>query len=114
MRSDRLFRLFDHTRTHAEVTMVVVAGHLQVEPDDRAPYLQSCCAVVRLARTADGCLDFALSPDLLDPGRINIFERWETLAALEAFRGSGQSGGQAPAILDADVHQFEVATVETL
>jgi quinol monooxygenase YgiN len=114
MRSDRPFRLTDHTRTHPEVTMIVVAGHLQVEPDDRAPYLQSCCDVVRLARAADGCLDFALSPDLLDPARINIFERWQTLAALEAFRGSGPSGEEAPRILGADVHQFEVATVENL
>lgn len=114
MRNDRLFRLSDNTPTHPEVTMIVVAGHLQVEPDDRAPYLQGCCDVVRLARAAEGCLDFALSPDLLDPGRINIFERWRTLAALEAFRGSGPSGEQAPPILEADVLQFEVATVETL
>jgi quinol monooxygenase YgiN len=94
--------------------MIVVAGHLQVEPDARAPYLQGCRDVVRLARAADGCLDFALSPDLLDPGRINIFERWQTLAAVEAFRGSGPSGGQALPILGAEVRQFEVATVETL
>lgn len=114
MRNDRLFRLSDHTPTHPEVTMIVVAGHLQVEPDDREPYLQGCCDVVRLARAADGCLDFALSPDLLDPGRINIFERWQTLAALEAFRGSGPSGEQAAPILDADVHRFDVAIVETL
>jgi hypothetical protein len=83
-------------------------------PDDVADPAVDCCDVVRLASVADGCLDFALSPDLLDPGRINIFERWQTLAALEAFRGSGPSGGQAPPILDVDVHQFEVATVETL
>lgn len=94
--------------------MIVVAGHLQVEPDDREPYLRGCCDVVRLARAADGCLDFALSPDLLDPGRINIFERWQTLAALEAFRGAGPSGGQAPPLLSADVDQFEVASVENL
>ncbi len=27
-----------------------------------------------------GCLDFALSADLVEPGRINIFERWESQA----------------------------------
>lgn len=39
-----------------------------------------------LARAAPGCLDFAQSADPLDAGRINIFERWESAADLEAFR----------------------------
>lgn len=94
--------------------MIVVAGHLQVEPGNRAAYLEDCRSVVRLARAAEGCLDFALSPDLLDPGRINVFERWQTAAAVEAFRGSGPGGDQASAILDAEVHQLEVSSAETL
>jgi quinol monooxygenase YgiN len=92
--------------------MIVVAGHLQVEPDERSSYLQGCRDVVRQARASDGCLDFALSPDLLDPGRINVLERWQTLAAVEAFRGSGPSGDQASQILDADVHRYEVTSPE--
>jgi quinol monooxygenase YgiN len=94
--------------------MIVVAGHLQVEPDGRASYLEGCRDVVRLARAVDGCLDFALSPDLLDPGRINVFERWRTLAAVEAFRESGPSGDQTSQIVNAEVHQFEVMSAETL
>lgn len=94
--------------------MIVVAGHLQVEPDTRASYLEDCRAVIRLARAANGCLDFALSPDLLDPGRINVFERWETLADVEAFRGSGPSSDQASQILGADVHRFGVASAANL
>lgn len=72
--------------------MIVVAGHLQVEPDGRASYLEGCREVVRLAQAAHDCLDFALSPDLVDPSRVNVFDRWQTLAAVEAFRGSGPSG----------------------
>lgn len=94
--------------------MILVAGHLQVEPGNRAAYLEDCCSVVRLAHAADWCLDFALSPDLRDPGRINVFARWQTVAAVEAFRGSGPGGDQASQILDAGVHQFEVSSAETL
>ena len=69
--------------------MVIVAGHLMVAPDERERYLASCVAVVELARGTPGCLDFAISADLIDPGRINILERWESRSAVEAFRGAG-------------------------
>ena len=72
-----------------EVPVVIVAGHLIVDPSQRDDYLAGCVEVVRAARAAAGCLDFALSADLIDAGRINILERWESAAAVEAFRGSG-------------------------
>ena len=67
-----------------------------------------CRAVVEQARRADGCLDFALSPDLLDPRRINVYERWTDDQALARFRGSGPSDDQNDAIQDADVQEFRV------
>src|SRR5437867_13028761 len=45
--------------------------------------------IVEQARRAVGCLDVAICADLVDPGRVNIFERWESQAALETFRSSG-------------------------
>ena len=47
-----------------------------------------------LARAAPGCLDFAQSADQLEPDRINIFERWESDAHLEAFRSLPDDGGR--------------------
>lgn len=41
---------------------------------------------VEQGRRAAGCLDIAISADLIDPGRINIFERWESQEAVETFR----------------------------
>jgi quinol monooxygenase YgiN len=70
--------------------------------------------VVEQARQAPGCLDFALSADLLDPGRINVFERWESPAAVEAFRGSGPSDDQSAAIVAASVAEWDVAGARTL
>ncbi len=89
--------------------MVIVAGHLIVDPAQREDYLSGCVDVVREARAADGCLDFALSADLVDPGRVNILERWESQAAVEAFRGSGVDDEQGAAILAASVAEYEVA-----
>ena len=86
--------------------MVIVAGHLIVDPDERDAYLNGCREVVELARRTDGCLDYALSADVLDAGRINVFERWENLEALEAFRGDGVQGEQAAAIRAAQVSEY--------
>jgi quinol monooxygenase YgiN len=88
--------------------MVIVAGHIVVEPQERDDYLSGCVEVVRQARRAAGCLDFALSADLVDPGRVNIFERWESQAAVEAFRGSGPSDEQGAAIRAASVAEYDV------
>lgn len=89
--------------------MIIVAGHLNVDPNARAAYLTDCAPVVEHARQASGCLDFSLSADLLNPTRINIFERWETRADVEAFRGTGPTSAQQSAITDAEVAEYEVA-----
>ena len=61
--------------------MVIVAGHVTVEPQQREAYLAGCVSIVKRARSLAGCLDFAITADLIDPGRVNIFERWESQAA---------------------------------
>lgn len=94
--------------------MLIVAGHLVVNPEQRETYLASCGAVVEQARRSPGCLDFAVTADLVDSARINIFERWETRAAVETFRGSGPSDEQSAAILSASVIEYDVADVRPL
>lgn len=94
--------------------MVIVAGHIVVDPQDRNEYLSGCVEVVRQARQAPGCLDFSLSADVIEPGRINIFERWESQAAVEAFRGSGPSDEQGDMIRAASVAEYDVADERSL
>ncbi|MDR0342710.1 MAG: antibiotic biosynthesis monooxygenase [Nocardiopsaceae bacterium] len=94
--------------------MVIVAGHLIVAAEQRVAYLADAKPVVEAARAADGCLDFSLSADLVDPARILVFERWESPQAVEAFRGGGPSGDQAAAILGGSVTQYEVASTHPL
>ena len=88
---------------------VIVSGHLTVAPEARTDYLQGCAEVVRAARTAPGCLDFAIGADLIEPGRINVFERWDSRAAVEAFRGDGPSNEQNAALIDASVAEYDVS-----
>ncbi len=85
-----------------------------VEPAGRGAYLAGCVEVARLARDADGCLDFHLSADPIEPGRINIFEQWTSAEAAAAFRGSGPSDDQQAAVLSAKVEQHQIAETISL
>ena len=90
--------------------MIIVSGWIRVDAANRAEYLASCRDVVEAARSAPGCVDFCISADLVDPGRINVYEQWESVDSVEAFRGSGPDDGQQTMILDAHVAQHEVAS----
>jgi quinol monooxygenase YgiN len=97
-----------------ELSVVIVAGHLIVDPEQRDSYLIGCKDVVDQARRAPGCLDFAITADLLDSSRVNIFERWESQAAVDAFRGSGPSDGQLRAVISAMVVEYDVTGERSL
>ncbi|MGO1975060.1 MAG: putative quinol monooxygenase [Propionibacteriaceae bacterium] len=105
----RSYLTYPITEQPKEVDMIIVSGHLSVAPAERDAYLADCVPIVEQARRTAGCLDFTLSADLLDAGRINILERWESLEAVEAFRGDGPPAEQAATILTADVAEYEVS-----
>jgi hypothetical protein len=63
-----------HSKAAEERTMVIVAGHLTVEPPERESYLAGCVSVIEQARGTAGGLDFATA-DLIDPGRAALV--WE-------------------------------------
>jgi quinol monooxygenase YgiN len=46
---------------------IVVSGTLHVDPAQPGAYLQARVPILGHARRAPGCLDFSLTPDLLDP-----------------------------------------------
>jgi quinol monooxygenase YgiN len=91
--------------------MVIVSGHITVEPQQRKSYLAGCVRIVVQARRAVGCLAVAICADLVDPRRANLFERWESQAALETFRSSGPDTEQRPAMLAVSVQEYDIADV---
>jgi quinol monooxygenase YgiN len=94
--------------------MIIVAGRIHVAPEQREAYLEGCREVVEQARSAPGCLDFALTADLVTAGRINVFERWESAAAVQSFRGDGPSQEQQAEIISASVAEYEVSSLRDL
>lgn len=94
--------------------MIIVAGQILVEPGRREAYLHSCVEVIEQARNAPGCLDFALTADVVTAGRINVFERWESAEAVQSFRGDGPSRQQQAEMISASVSEYEVSGVSDL
>lgn len=94
--------------------MIIVSGWLRVDEQQRQEYLDGCLPVIEAARRTPGCLDFSLTADPLEHDRINIFEQWEDVESVERFRSSGPSDEQQAVILDARVHQHDIASTVSL
>ncbi len=99
-------------RSDGRNSMLIIAGHLIVEAADRDRYIADCAMAVTQARRAPGCLDFALTADLLDPARVNVYERWQSDAELATFRGSGPDAETAARILAAEVHKYRISAID--
>jgi quinol monooxygenase YgiN len=67
--------------------------------------------IVAQARRAVGCLDVAICANLVDHGRVNIFECWESQTALETFRSSGPDTEQRLAMRTVSVQEYDSADV---
>jgi quinol monooxygenase YgiN len=92
--------------------LIIIAGRLHVDPADRDRYLAAVAEVTRLAREAPGCHDFTQAADTLDPGRINVFERWESDEDLHRFRAAGGPPLETPPLRSAEVQKYRIAGVE--
>ena len=92
---------------------IIVSGSLHVEPSQRQEYLADRIAIVAHARNAPGCIDFSLSPDLLDAGRVNVYERWRSHDDLLAYRaGDGPELYDRIALISADVELHHITASE--
>jgi len=67
---------------------ILIAGTVDVDPAQRDQALEAGLPHMQATRAQAGCIDYQWSADALTPGRIYVYERWESQAALEAhFKG---------------------------
>lgn len=92
--------------------MIIVAGTLHVDAVDRDRYLTVAADVARQARGFPGCHDFVQAADPIEPGRITIFERWESDEDLHRFRSSGEPLPELPELRGAEVQKYRISAVE--
>ncbi|MEU3274454.1 antibiotic biosynthesis monooxygenase family protein [Saccharomonospora sp. NPDC006951] len=89
--------------------MLIIAGHVEVDPGNRDTYVAAHHDLLERARAARGCLDVAISADPLDPARVNIFERWNTKENLDAWRAVAAAPDTGAAIVADHVMAYDVS-----
>ena len=90
--------------------MIIVSGRIYVRPGRREVFLAASLEAVAQARRAAGCVDFVVAADPLEPDRVNVYELWDSDAALIAFRGEGPSADLTSEILRADVQRHQISS----
>ena len=77
--------------------MIIIAGHsLARNAEERDASVAAFAKLVERARKRDGCLDFAISADPVDPERTNLFECWRDQDSLNAWRKVARGPKVAP------------------
>ncbi len=69
---------------------------------------------MRTSRSEPGCITYVFSADPIEPGRVHLFERWESKEALAAHLAAMRAAprpADAVPILEAEVKQYEIAAV---
>ncbi len=92
--------------------MVIIAGTIEVDADQREAFLAGRIDGMRTSRTERGCLEYTMSADPTDPRRVMLFERWarqEDLDAhLAAMRARPASAGTGVAPRAASIFVYDV------
>lgn len=89
---------------------IIVAGQLTIKSGLREAFINGSSEAVIQARSLPACEDFAVSPDPIDANRVNIFEKWQSKAALEQFRNSGTDNSIFASVLAFAVQEYEINT----
>jgi len=94
--------------------MVIVAGQFEVDPERRAEFIAEREESMRASRAEAGCFTYAFMADPIEPGRVQLFERWESKEALAAHLAALRSAPRPPSdikILGAEIQQYEISEV---
>jgi quinol monooxygenase YgiN len=97
--------------------MLIVAGYIDVHGEDRDAYLAARQTAIANTRSEPGCVTYVFSADSSDPGRIQVFEMWETTRDLDThleLRTTEPSTPPTTTILNRELKRYEIASVGPL
>lgn len=99
--------------------MLIIMGTVRIDPARIADARPAMARMVAASNAEDGCLLYAYSQDLTDPGLIRISEKWRDRAALKAHFETAHMAewrGVIPSlgISDRDFKLYEVASEEAV
>src|ERR1700728_3269762 len=100
------------------MAIVIVQGEFAVDPKERDRFVEASMDGMRSSRQEDGCLEYVMAADPLDPGRAVLSERWESMDHLQQHLAQQQSAARnadsRPVPLSVEITLFEVASSRPL
>ncbi|KAB2340792.1 putative quinol monooxygenase [Actinomadura rudentiformis] len=88
---------------------IIIAGKVLVDPAERDRFVEGHRDIVEQSRKQAGCLDLAITGDPLEPGRVNVFEHWESEDVLERWRAVAPRPSVSIAMSEVQVLKHEIA-----
>lgn len=98
---------------------LIVAGTYRVAPDQVEALRPHAKTMMATSQAEDGCLAYAHSEDLADPGLIRFFEIWQDRPALAAHAASAhmkawRAAGAACGVHDRQIVLYDIASESPL
>ena len=94
--------------------MLIIAGSFEVDPERLDEFIAGKEAAMRESRAEAGCIDYVFSADPLEPGRVYLFERWESkehLAPHIERNNARPADPDAVPLLSREIHQYEISAI---
>lgn len=92
--------------------MIVIIGHLKLAPEKFAAARPHMRAMVEATVKEAGCLLYAFSEDVAEPGVMRIAERWENWETLKAHGATPHMAAWRAVVKDIGVLDREVIAYE--
>lgn len=93
--------------------MIIISGYtLAKNTEDRDASIAAFATMVSQARQQDGCVDFAIAADSVEPTRSNLIEIWRDEKAWKAWRKVARGPKFRPAGIHVSLYRCD--TVERL
>jgi quinol monooxygenase YgiN len=97
---------------------VIVQGAFILDPNDRDRFVEASVESMRASRQEEGCLEYVMAVDPLDPERVVLSERWESMEHLQQHLAQPRTGARntdgRPAPLDVQIAFYEATAARPL
>ena len=100
------------------MAIAIVQGVFSVDPNERDRFVETSVEAMRSSRQEEGCLEYVIAADPLDPERAVLSERWESMDHLQQHLAHQQNADRSvnsrPVPRSVEITLFEVATSRPL
>jgi quinol monooxygenase YgiN len=97
---------------------VIVQGVFSIDPKERDRFVEASIEGMRRSRQEEGCLEYVIAADPVDPERAVLTERWASMEDLDRHlarpRDAAPDGDPRPAPRSVEITVFEVASSRPL